>query len=400
MGSNMRYFKITVISFIVAAFSGVLSAQEAQQTQQKSATQEKKNEDRSYVLDYADKKASVFYMVEGKENPATFKELSGKNVVFVDSTGGDLTVAHGSDTFKFGLKFDAAQWRAGRVLAQKGEYADAVAKMRDIVYPVIPLCAMSESAFDAADYIEVFTESLIEAKFLKEAYAFAKALPIENSSARIITSAMNIASALVANGQNAQAFAILEKVDLKEESQFAASASVLKVMSQLRNAGLVKELLPMYSKFGATANPSALEFKLWSVYCDVVMGNRMSAEVYLNSIKVDAKSEVFSLAKMIKGDLLASNPKAPNISGALDSYAEGIVMGQISSDLMPELLFKAGMLYKQMERFVASNEIFAQISAMYPNSPYAAKGSKEIVKIEKKKEVKDVSYDEEEEEDE
>ncbi len=389
----MKHLNFTAFIFALMALSSVAFAQDAKPADKQP---QPKNEDRSFVSDYADKKASLVYLVEGKENPVTFKELSGKNVIFVDSTGADLTVAHGSDTFKFGLKYDTAQWRAARALAQKGDYENALLKMRDIVYPVIPLCALSESAFDASDFIGVYVEALLEAKHLKEAYAFAMALPIENSNERIINIAMNVASALVQKGEVAQAMKILEKVNLNEPAQFGASEAVLKVMAMLRGAGKVKELLPMYSKFGATENPFAPEFKLWSVYCDVALGNRMSAGVFLSSIKIDKTAEAFSLAQMIKGDLLASDPKSPNIGGALDAYAEGIVFGKVSSDWMPELLFKAGMLYKQLTKFVASNEIFAQISAMYPDSQYAKKGEKEVVKIEKKKETKDVSYEDDE----
>ena len=65
---------------------------------------------------------------------------------------------------------------------------------------------------------------------------------------------------------------------------------------------------------------------------------------------------------------------------------------------MPELLFKTGMAYKAVKNFNASNEIFAQIKAMYPESPFAAKGEKEFVKIEKKV-VSEMSHDDDDDDD-
>ncbi len=368
--------------------------------QSNTSTADVAKDDRAYVSDYADKKANVVYLVEGKENPATFKEILGKSVVFADSTGSNMTIEHGSATFKFALKIDASAWKKACISADRGDAEGAIKVMRDIVYPVIPLVALSRDAFDSAEYIEPFVSALLDAKRFKEAYAFAMALPIDLACADVIKSAMKVAVALSENGENAKALKIVEKVELRDDVQFAASDSVLKAMSALRNNKMLKELQPMYAKFGATKNPQADEFKLWGVYCDVTLGNRMSAELMLGTLKIDKKSEEFSLLQLIKGDMRISDPKKPDIMGALDNYAEGIVFGKVSSDWMPELLYKTGIAYKSMKKFVASNEIFAQISAMYPNDSYAAKGAKEIVKIEKKKVKAEVSHDDDDDEDE
>ena len=52
-----------------------------------------------------------------------------------------------------------------------------------------------------------------------------------------------------------------------------------------------------------------------------------------------------------------------------------------------------------MKKFVASNEIFAQIKAMYPQSPYAKLVEKEFVKVEKKKVEKEISHDDDDDDD-
>jgi len=398
MIKNMKYLKIA--AFLLSATVSVASfAQDKPAT----ATTEvkasvKAKEDRSYVEDYASKKANLVYLVEGKENQVTYKEISGKSVILTDATGANLTIEHGSTTFKFILKAPA-EWQKARVAAQRGDVENAISAMRDVVYPLIPLTALSEDAFDSTSYIEPFVSALLEAKLYKEAYAFAKALPVEMAGAGTIKSVMEVAIALANNGEINKAMKLVEKVELRDATQYDASDSVMKAMGLLRSKGKIKDMLPLYTKFGGTKNPQASEFKLWGIYCDVALGNRMSAELYLNEIKVDKNSEAFSLYQLVKGDLRATDPKNPNLMGALDAYAEGIVFGKISSEWMPELLYKAGMTYKALKRFVASNEIFAQISAMYPTDPFAAKGTKEIVKIEKKKVEKEVSHDDDDDDD-
>ena len=409
----MKHTKITATIFAFAALAGATYAQQeapaktsaapAAETKAAAPEAEAKSAvltpDRSYLNDYAGKKAEVVYLVNGKENPATFKEINGKNVVFADSTGADLSVEHGSATFKFALKCDADALRAARNFYARGEWESSILKMRDIVYPAIPLCALTDDAFAAADYVEPFVESLLAAGRLKEAKSFAAALPLDLAPASIISCAAKIADALLDKGDVAGAQLIVEKIELREDSQYAASDAVLKVMGKLRAAGKIKEMLPLYSKFGSAKNPHSDEFKLWGVYCDVIMGNRMSAEVYLNSITLTRADRAFSLGQMIKGQLRATDPKKPDLNAALDLFAEGIVFGNVSSDWMPELLYNTGMGYKTLKKFVASNEIFAQIQAMYPQSPYAKLSGKEFVKVEKKKVEKEISHDDDDDDD-
>ena len=162
MIKNMKYLKIA--AFLLSATVSVASfAQDKPAT----ATTEvkasvKAKEDRSYVEDYASKKANLVYLVEGKENQVTYKEISGKSVILTDATGANLTIEHGSTTFKFILKAPA-EWQKARVAAQRGDVENAISAMRDVVYPLIPLTALSEDAFDSTSYIEPFVSALLEA---------------------------------------------------------------------------------------------------------------------------------------------------------------------------------------------------------------------------------------------
>lgn len=401
----MNQLKITLFAFAAtAAFAPVLTAADSPAAKTTVAVvaqpNAKKVEDRSFENDFAGKKTTLVYFVEGRENPVVFKEIRGKNTVFTDQTGSELVAERGSNTFKFSWKEDTASWRKAQSEAARGDVELALEHMRPIVYPMLPFAAMDEGAFDANEYIEPFVSLLLQNGKLKEAAAVAKSIPVELAQAPIINTEMEIAKALAENGDLVNAMAIVERVDLRSAGQFAASDSVLDVMGILRRTGKVKELLPLYAKLGGVeANPQASWFKLWSIYCDVAIGNRMSADVYLGSIKIARDSEAFSLAQMIKGDLKATDPKAPKLGEALDIYAEGIVFGKISSEWMPELLYKAGMTYKKLKKFVASNEIFAQMNALYPQDSFTAKGLKEIVKVEKKV-VREVSHDDDEDEDE
>ena len=114
----------------------------------------------------------------------------------------------------------------------------------------------------------------------------------------------------------------------------------------------------------------------------------------MDNLKNLPKTEgAFSLKCLVNGMLFEKQKKTAD---ALDSYAEGIVYGDLTSEWMPNMLYNIAKLYKATEEFVASNEIFEQITLLYPDSEYAKLSKGEFVEIKKEK-----SEDEEgEEEDE
>lgn len=389
----MKHSKLTFIFAVAALFAAPVAAVYAQEAKQ--AASKPAGEDRSYLGDYADKKAQLAYFVNGKENPVVYKETAGKTIVFTDATGAELKVEPGSDTFKFVLKADKDALNKAGAAYNKGDWESAVLYMRPIVYPIIPVAGLSQGSFASEEYVQIFVDSLLNVGRLNEAYAFAKALPIDQADSSIINAAVSVADALVKKGQYQKALDIVGNLEIKNASQYDASPAVIDLLSALRGAGMVKQILPIYARLGASDNPSAPQFKLWGIFCDALLGNRMTAEVSIGAVKVNKDSDAYPLLKMVQGYLKETDPKKPDIGAALDVYAEGIVFGKVSCDCMPELLYRTGMAYKAMKSFVASNEIFSQIASMYPESQYAKLGAKQMVKIEKKKVAEEVSHEDE-----
>ncbi len=390
---NMKHSKILTVVFAI----GVCFTAFAQDKSSDAI----KTDDRSYVKDFINEKAELVYRVDKQDNVATFKELSGRTVILKTALGTDMEVSHDSTRDKFFLKDGANKWRAVRTYLMKDDTEGAIKEMRKIVYPLIPLVVLNKNTFDASEYIDQFISALLETKRYVELTDFVKELPLGAAEESIINNATDVALALANNGNTKDALAIVSKIELKEKTQFNASEGVLKVLAVLRNKGMKSDVYMLYAKFGAVSeNPHAQQFKLWSIYCDIAMGNRTSAELALKKVKMKQSDTAFSLYKMIMGDYVLSDAKNKDHKRALSSYSEGIVFGKFTEEWMSELLYKTGMSYKAIGNFVASNEIFEQIKAIYSDSPFAEKGAKEIVKIEKKKVVdKGMSHDDDDDDD-
>ena len=111
------------------------------------------------------------------------------------------------------------------------------------------------------------------------------------------------------------------------------------------------------------------------IFCDLAVGNRSSADIYLSTIDVKRGTAEFSLCQMVRG-MVKEAGETPDYKGALDLYAEGIVFGNASDNWMPELLFRTGMAYKNTGELKASNEIFKQISVFYPGDIFSDKAKR------------------------
>lgn len=341
------------------------------------------NEDRSYLADYDGKSATVTLFDEKakRENVATFKSATDSAVVFVGG-GGDYSVSKKKpSSLKVVVKPDGNWFRIRTALAREN-WDEAIAYMRPFVYPLIPLMSITDENFKGYVYLEMYLNALMNAQRPKEAIAIIDALRLGDCAPALVSTCLSVAESLAKSGNKKAALDIVEKAPFT-----GIYAQIIPdffpVLAELRKQGMMQECGVFYTKLMAVDSPSKNEATLWMVYCDLSLGKKMSAEIYLNRMNLDKKSPEFSLLKMTQG-MLAAKADKPNYRTVLDSYAEGIVFGSLSSPWMPELLYNAGMTYKKIGKQYAANEIFAQMAAFYPNDSLSAKGQKEIVKIERK----------------
>lgn len=354
--------------------------------------------DRSYSADYADRKANLFLVDKTNKNESsmTLKSAEGKNFVFSDATGGEMTVAKDSKVYTFRVKADNKVLSAARDAANDGNWDSAVNYMRPIVYPLAPLAVLSDEAFpDGNAMIEFFLSGLLNCGRLKEAAAYVAMIPVQDASVSIKSSALSVARALAENKDTESAEKIVDRIKLNSASAEILS-QVMDVLDQMRNAGDYKRCVLLYAKLAAVdGNPMKNQAALWGVFCDMAMGNQLSAQGRLSSIEMDRTVPEFSLLQMVKG-MFKESGKTPDHKAALELYSEGVVFGSLTDSWMPELLYRTAMAYKNIKNFVASNEIFAQLQTLYPENPFTNLGKKEIVEI-KKEEPKDDSDEDDEE---
>lgn len=388
----MKHFNLLLAALAVPF--AVLSAYAQDGTDSAAAP---KKADRPYVSDYASKPAAILLSdrANNRNVELTLKEVKPREFVFTDPEGGEVVVQKNSKAFSFQPKTSDNLTRGMRAAAAQ-DWDLALNYMRDFIYPLIPLTAMPEGVFNVSSYMETFVRALSGAERYKELEAFVLALPLGEISPSLAAEALEAADILAQQKQNAAAFAIIDRVKMSEESIPAA----MKALGSLRKNGEYKECLVRYTKISnVPGNKDKDIAKLWMIFCDLAVGNRSSADIYLSTIDVKRGTAEFSLCQMVRG-MVKEAGETPDYKGALDLYAEGIVFGNASDNWMPELLFRTGMAYKNTGELKASNEIFKQISVFYPGDIFSDKAKSEIVEIKEEAKPSDEEDSEDEYEDE
>ena len=388
----MKHFNLLLAALAVPF--AVLSAYAQDGTDSAAAP---KKADRPYVSDYASKPAAILLSdrANNRNVELTLKEVKPREFVFTNPEGGEVVVQKNSKAFSFQPKTSDNLTRGMRAAAAQ-DWDLALNYMRDFIYPLIPLTAMPEGVFNVSSYMETFVRALSGAERYKELEAFVLALPLGEISPSLAAEALEAADILAQQKQNAAAFAIIDRVKMSEESIPAA----MKALGSLRKNGEYKECLVRYTKISnVPGNKDKDIAKLWMIFCDLAVGNRSSADIYLSTIDVKRGTAEFSLCQMVRG-MVKEAGETPDYKGALDLYAEGIVFGNASDNWMPELLFRTGMAYKNTGELKASNEIFKQISVFYPGDIFSDKAKSEIVEIKEEPKPSDEEDSEDEYEDE
>lgn len=386
----MKTLKITsILAFLLLTSVGFAQADAPESNAVK--------DDRSYLADFEGKKPSIYLFEEAakKEIDVTLKTVGELEVIFSSGTGGDISISKKSaSAFKVMARPDE-NWPRARTALGRQNWEEAIMYMRPFVYPLLQLSSINEETFKANGYIEMYISTLLSAGRIKEATALAGSIHLNECAPSLVTSVLEVAIVLAKEGNTKDALSIINRANFSG-AYAVCVPDMLNALAELRKHGATKECSTWYTKlYNIETNPRRNECGLWMIYCDLILGNKLSAEVYFSKIEIDRKSPEFSLKQMV-GGLMKVLVEKPDYAAALNLYSEGIVFGSNTSEWMPELLYNAGMAYKKLNQPVPANEIFAQMGALYPSDAFTAKGLKEIVKIEKKVEKKKSDDDDDE----
>ena len=358
-----------------------------------------KEEDKPRIAEFANEKLPIV-LVEGRnQRDMIFESMSMKDgvptfkLLYTDGTPGAMFVSLNQKGVMFGYKVNNTLNRLRDNYA-RGNWEDAVSAGRRVIYPAVAIMSVDENITNIQENLGMFVESLINAKRYIEAKSLMESLPLSKATATVGKVVVDYAASMLKLGRVDDCMSVMERLNFGGEN-LANIDDIMSLVDLLRSNEKIKEAVTLYTKLQSTPeNPRAKEATLWMAYCDIIRGNTMAAQIFLDTpeLKDLKKSDsVFSLKSMIRGILLESDK---NISDALDAYGEGIVYGDTAYSWMPELLFKTAKAYKAIQKPETANEILEQIILLYPNDKFSKLSAPEIVPIEKKESEGDAAVEE------
>ena len=345
------------------------------------------------VEDQTNKSAKTSYMdfeeLTMVDGALTFK------LAFTDGTPGSTFVPITKKGVKFKYRV-TDELKRMRKAYSTGRWEAAVEAGRHVVYPAVVIMGISENITNVQENLPMFVESLLNAGRYEEARSLMESLPLSKATQTVGLAVIRYSNLMIDAGKIKEVNDVFDRMNMGGDN-LQNVEGFMNVAHKLRKRGNVSEAVKIYQKLQSTPNnPMANEATMWMAYCDILKNNDISARLFIDNLKNMPKTDkAFSLKCLVAGMLLEKQKK---ISDAIDSYAEGIVYGELTSEWMPNTFFNIAKLYKATENFVASNEIFEQITMLYPETEYAKIAKGEIVEIKKPKGEDEDSEDEEEEE--
>ncbi len=372
----MNIKKSTILAATLLLVSGAAFAQ-------------KDDGDRSRISEYEKNKLPIVFVEDQKNKSAKTSNMNFEELVmvdgainfklsFTDGTPGSVFVPMNKEgvKFKYRVTDDLKRLRSAYM---RGKWEEAVSAGRSVVYPAVVIMDVPEKITNVQENLPMFVESLLRANRYIEAKSLMESLPLSKSTYNVGLAAVEYVNLMIDAKRYEEANSVLERLNFGG-ANIDNLDSIMDIAHKFRKIGRIGDAVRWYTKLQSTpGNKNKNEATMWMAYCDVLNNSDITARLFVDNLKNMPKTErAYSLKCLVDGMLLEKAKKADD---AVDSYAEGIVYGDITYDWMPIILYKIAKLYKANENFTASNEIFEQIALLYSDTEYAKLAKDEIVEI-------------------
>lgn len=261
-------------------------------------------------------------------------------------------------------------------LIDSGNHLGAAKMLRPEVYPLVKFHRVPESFIQLHQPVRLLIESLINAGELPEAEDLLSRIALD----RVDPKYSENAQALLQAYQQKRDFDGLARVAqiLPVNGLYAVNISpLINAADSLRAAGYYDAVVPLYRAIQLVVDPSVKKnIDLWLAYSLVLANKLDEATTLIDGIEEPEPSDtLFSLYKLLYGSRLH---RLEQYGEALDILTRGFVRAQTSYSWVPEMLYLIGDCYMRAEDPIAAKNVWLEIVALYPDSPWADRTNKAL----------------------
>ena len=309
-----------------------------------------------------------------------FKEGMLITEITIDGSVGEMSLPVNKSMVKT-LRLNLDVMQKANKLIQRGNYAGAVKVLRPKVYPLVKFTEVPDLFSQLHSPVRSLISSLISAGELAEADDLLGRISLDKVDIKYSQLSIQLMNAYLAE----EAFKAAGRIagQLPKSGVYASNiAEVIKTADALRGAGEYEAVIPLYREIESTVPVNVRKnVRMWLAY-SLVLANRVNeASPMIDSMEEPAPEDrLFSLYKLLQGSREHRNKQ---YSEALDVLTRGFVRAQTSYVWVPEMLYLIGDCYARAEDPTAARNVWSEITALYPESPWAKRATESLSKLPK-----------------
>ncbi len=300
----------------------------------------------------------------------------------IDGTVGEMSLPVSESMVKT-LRFDVSVMQQANNMIRQENYSGAITLLRPKVYPLIKFHQVPELFTQLHSPVRALLNSLISQGELSEADDLINRLALDKVGLKYSQIAIRLMQAYLDDG-NYKAAARIAR-DLPKSGAYTANISpVVNAADALRGAGEYEAVIPLYREIEGTVPENVRKnVRMWLAYSLVLADRVDEASPIIDAMQEPAANDrLFSLYKLLQGSREHRNKK---YGDALDVLTRGFVRAQTSYVWVPEMLYLIGDCYARANDPTAARNVWSEITALYPESPWAKRAAESLGKLPKPK---------------
>ena len=325
----------------------------------------------SYWYQYGESPVLMQYNNNGAMQTLNFLYYKeGMLVAEIDGGFGEVSMPVGKQMARQ-LKVSIPGIAKAKSLVNQGNQIGALKILRKSVYPLIKFSRLPEEFTQLHSANKILLQSLIQSDQLEEAKYLLAKIPLEHASLQYSEIAIDLLNKYTLIKDWDSVIQITRS--LPHKNDYAANIKIImNSADKLRSAGRYDAVISIYQSIQKDVDPSLQKnLQIWLAYSLVLADRQKEASSIIDGIeRPNIEDEIFSLYQLLIG---ARAHRSGDYTKALDLLTRGFVRTQTSYSWVPEHLYLIGDSYLQSGDSIAANNVWKELSILYPSSPWAEK---------------------------
>ena len=267
------------------------------------------------------------------------------------------------------LNFKVKAMENANRLISSGNHAAAAEALRPQVYPLIKFHRIPETFIQLHQPIRLLLDALIDAGELDEAQYLIKQIALDKVDFKYSERAQKLLKEFEAEKNFTQLAKLVAQLPATK-NYTENIPSITKAADILRSAEYYDAVIPLYRTLqDAVTSKQLPDINLWLAYSLILAGESKEANALIETLeKPDPSERLFSLYQLLQGSRMH---RQEQYGLALDTLTRGFVRAQSSYSWVPEMLYLIGDCYLRDEQPITARNVWVEVTALYPNSPWA-----------------------------